>query len=297
MNSNNLDIYENTRYSNNRNKKQILILDVDDSITGHTHLGSGTEFSVDLFEPLIIDKHSEVYLDNFITYNSNLTNQSDNSAFVLKINEFNMNSNVASSNNNNTIFNSLVIPNEHNNPSNNQSTIIHKSKKFNYICDINPSKIRRITGKITNLAGGPIFHGASTNAVFTYSLTGIKTMSAVSDTDMFPLLSAEYNLDSDTITQIVVSGTTYNLSTGTSNILAHTQSGASTIHFSSNVDLDISKFHSPTSTNVDITITYRTSNRTSANGVLRIVSASNPSLQLIKSDGRFIAEFSINSRE
>ena len=29
------------------------------------HLGSGGDFNIQLFEPLIIDKHSEIYLDNF----------------------------------------------------------------------------------------------------------------------------------------------------------------------------------------------------------------------------------------
>jgi len=72
--------YNNTGYRNNRNRKKIFILDVDDTDTGDTHLGAGGEFSIDLYEPLIIDKHSEVYLDNFMTYNSNITNSIDNLA-------------------------------------------------------------------------------------------------------------------------------------------------------------------------------------------------------------------------
>ena len=99
------------------------------------------EFNIPLFEPLIIDSLSEVYLDNFISYNSNISNISEDSAFCLKINEFNINSNVASSNNQNTIFNSIVIPNEHNNPSNNQSMVIHKAKKI---------AVRNGVGKVSN---------------------------------------------------------------------------------------------------------------------------------------------------
>ena len=66
--------YDNTGYVNKRNRKQILILDVDDDDDA-LHLSAGNEFSIDLFEPLIIDSLSEVYLDNFIsiiniTYNT-----------------------------------------------------------------------------------------------------------------------------------------------------------------------------------------------------------------------------------
>ena len=58
--------YENSNYVNNRNRKRTLILDVSDS-NADNHLGGGTEFKIDLFEPLVIDKHSEVYLDNFLS--------------------------------------------------------------------------------------------------------------------------------------------------------------------------------------------------------------------------------------
>jgi hypothetical protein len=295
--------FDNTGYVNKRNRKQILILDINDD-GGATHLGAGTEFSVDLFEPLIIDSLSEVYLDNFITYNSNISNRPDNSAFVLKINEFNMNSNVASASGTtrNTVFNSLLIPNEHSSTSNNHSMVIQKAKKFNYVCDINPGKISNITGTITNLAGGPMFHGASTNAVFTYALTGIKTMAGGSE--VFPLLSGNNEHVSDTITRITISGTdavnsgSSGANLPTSNLLANTQSTATTLHFSSPVDLDISEFHNAAAGDIVFTITFGDGNRGGGTtGIITIVPASNPDLQLIKSYGRFIAEFSINSRE
>ena len=294
--------YQNSGYINKRNRKQILILDVSDE-DGGTFLGAGTEFSVDLFEPLIIDSLSEVYLDNFITYNSNISNQPDNSAFALKINEFNMNSNVASasSTNRNAEFNSLLIPNEHSSVSNNQSMVIQKAKKFNYVCDINPGKIGRISGTITNLAGGPMFHGASTNAVFTYALSGIKTMTGGSE--VFPLLSGNNEHVSDTITRITINGTdavnsgSSGANLPTSNILANTQSGSGGLHFSSPIDLDISEFHNAAG-DIVFTITFGDGIRGGGTtGIITIVPGSNPNLQLIKSYGRFIAEFSINSRE
>ena len=59
------DVFQNSVYKNKRNRKRTLIVDVSDS-NADNHLGGGTEFKIDLFEPLVIDKHSEVYLDNFL---------------------------------------------------------------------------------------------------------------------------------------------------------------------------------------------------------------------------------------
>jgi len=302
MNNENFQMYQNTGYTNPRNRKRTLTLDVDDSSTLDTHLGAGSEFKVELFEPLRIDKHSEIYLDNFLTYNSNIANQMNNSAFLLKINEFNMNSNVASSTNGNSIFNSLVIPNEHKSVSGNHNVVVHKGKKFNYICDINPQTISSLSGTITNLAGDPMFHGPSTTAGYTYALTGIASMAAVAGLSepMFPLLAAEHNLQADRITTITIDGDSDSPFTVDGDILAHTQGGADTIHFSSDTDLDVSKFHSAGGTNITFTLNYRddSSDRSGdGGGQLQFVNASNPNLQLIKSSGRFIAEFSIITRE
>ena len=169
------DMYQNSGYINNRNRKRTLILDIDDSAPTANHLGAGGDFNIELFEPLIIDKHSEVYLDNVLTFNSNTATTISQSAFCLKINEFNMNSNVASSSNNNTVFNSLVIPNDHKTVDNNHGAVVHKGKKFNYVCDINPQTIHSLTGKITDLSGSPMFHGSGTTRTFTYTIVGIDT--------------------------------------------------------------------------------------------------------------------------
>ena len=169
----NFDMYQNSGYVNKRNRKRTLILDIDDSAASDTHLGTGDEFNIQLFEPLIIDKHSEIYLDNCLTYNSNTAASISQAAFCLKINEFNMNSNVASSHNNNTVFNSLIIPNDHKTVDNNHGAVIHKGKKFNYVCDINPQKIHSLTGKITDLSGSPMFHSDTTTRNFTYTIVGI----------------------------------------------------------------------------------------------------------------------------
>ena len=40
--------YQNSGYVNNRNRKKTLIIDFND--TDNTHLGSGTEFKIDLMK-------------------------------------------------------------------------------------------------------------------------------------------------------------------------------------------------------------------------------------------------------
>lgn len=279
------DTYMNSGYTNKRNRKRTLILDVSDS-NADNHLGGGTEFKVDLFEPLVIDKHSEVYLDNFLSFNSNIGQTPATSAFLLKINEFNMNSNVASSADNGTIFNSLVIPNEHKSVTNNHSAVIHKGKKFNYVCDINPQKLHSISGKVTDLSGAPIFHGIHTANTYTYALTGIT--------------SGKLNRlieSGETFTNITVNGTAVNAGVNTGGaFLATHLSTATTLHFSTNREIinpgETVKFKKNTG---DIVFTGLTGGDiTIDNGV---GDDDNPNLHLVNEPGRFIAEFSIVSRE
>jgi len=279
------DVFQNSGYTNKRNRKRTLILDVSDSNTDN-HLGGGTEFKIDLFEPLVIDKHSEVYLDNFLSFNSNIGQTPATSAFLLKINEFNMNSNVASSADNGTIFNSLVIPNEHKSVTNNHSAVVHKGKKFNYVCDINPQKIHSISGKVTDLSGAPIFHGIHTANTFTYALTGIT---------------------SGNIDRLILSGETFGGITGdtppaalgaiSGAFLATHLDTATTLHFSTNRAIilnsqeDNNNFRAGTGN-----ITF-TGTGTGANIVIKNGAGDNPNLHLVNEPGRFIAEFSIVSRE
>ena len=275
-------MYQNAQYKHDRNRKKTLILDVDDSAAGDTHLGSGGEFNIKLFEPLIIDKHSEIYLDNFLSFNSNICQTIDTSAFCLKINEFNMKSTAASStNNNHHVHNSLIIPNEHKTVDNNHSVIIHKGKKFNYVCDLNPQTISSISGKITDLAGAPIFHGESIDNVYTYALTGI-TASKLSGG--FPIKAGTPFTITCTKTDLLnVNGSQ------SGKFLATHLSTSTTLHFSTDTllgDLDRTKAG-------DITF-----NITGDNIVLdHTPASSNADLILIQNPARFIAEFSIIARE
>jgi len=272
----NFDMYQNSGYVNKRNRKRTLILDIDDSASSDTHLGAGGEFNIKLFEPLIIDKHSEVYLDNCFTFNSNIGQTPSSSAFALRINEFNMNSNVASSSHNNTMFNSLIIPNDHKTVDNNQGAIVHKGKKFNYVCDINPQTIHSLSGKITDLSGSPMFHGTNGANKFTYALTGITSG----------------HLDKTVSNNGSFTGIT-NVTTSTSGtFLAHHETSATTLHFSTAADIGAID-----DATTDITFTGLSGGDPVMSGTLELTNSvgENPNLTLIQNPARFLAEFSIIS--
>lgn len=148
--------YQNSGYQFERRNMKSLIVDVIDK-QDKFPLTNVSEFSVNLFEPLIVDKLSDVYLDNFTTYNSLLCDKNERSMFSLRINEFNVNSNVASSDDGQNIFNHILIPNENDDVDNLHSVVIHKGKKMNYVCQINPGKLTNITGKISSLDGTSMF--------------------------------------------------------------------------------------------------------------------------------------------
>ena len=155
-----LSLYQNSNYNFERRERKTLIID---SVHNNLTSGSGI-FTTQLTEPLIIDKLSDVYLESFTTNNCTANTSPENMCFLLDINELNINSNSAfnaSKNSsgilNNTSgtysFNRIVIPNE---TTTGTGTSIHKSKKLNYICSINPNRISSINGKVTNLDNEPI---------------------------------------------------------------------------------------------------------------------------------------------
>ena len=154
-----LALYQNPSYQFERREKKTLILDVSSPGGGG---GTLNNFNVKLLEPLRIDRLSDVYLDSFITFNASPNNVIQNIGFTLKINEFNINSNVASNQDkttggyDSTKFNSIFIANSHDAGS---DTVSHKSKKFNYVASINPCTISSLSGEI--LDAGTIGVGAS----------------------------------------------------------------------------------------------------------------------------------------
>jgi hypothetical protein len=145
-----LSLYQNTNYTFERKERKTLIIDVDDATESGTPCATPSNFSVTLHEPLIIDKLSDIYLDNFTTFNANKADSSAETAFILEIQEFNIKTN----SNNSNMFNKIFIPNEiHKDKTNVDSGISHKAKKLNYICSINPTKLNNINGIITGADG------------------------------------------------------------------------------------------------------------------------------------------------
>lgn len=156
-----LSLYQNSNYNFERRERKTLIVDSVNNILSNA---SG-RFTTQLTEPLIVDKLSDVYLESFTTNQCIDNNLPQNMCFLLDIEEFNINSNSAFNASKNISgvllstdgtysFNRIVIPNE---SASSAGTNIHKSKKLNYICSINPTRISSINGKVTNLDNGPIF--------------------------------------------------------------------------------------------------------------------------------------------
>ena len=149
-----MSFYQNPGYQLERRNKKTFILRVDSDDT--------INFNKPLQEPLIIDRLSDIYLESFLTFHDRIdgdggkinftTSDINKSAFVLKINEFNNQGNSSEGN----TFNKIVIP--HVIPTVDDGSVvvyrkIHKSRKLNYICSMNPTTLSRLSGTITGLDG------------------------------------------------------------------------------------------------------------------------------------------------
>jgi hypothetical protein len=157
------DTYMNSGYNFDRIKKKTML------VRWEPKAKNETKINLDLVEPFRLDVHSDIYLDNFTTYvQTPPAPSSSSSAFVLRINEFNIQSNVAGNasgatlpDNRGHMFNNIVIPAD----SFTGGVTSHKSKKMNYICSINPTTITKITGTVTDLDGSSMFQNASDSFV------------------------------------------------------------------------------------------------------------------------------------
>ena len=147
-------MYQNTGASHfERSERKAFTIDVTGS------LNEKTTFSVNLHEPLKIDKLSDIYLEAFTTYDADQNNSAATMAFLLKIDQFNIQSNAAkSSGDASGIFNSLIIPN---NATATSQVFVHKAKKLNFICPTNPTTISTISGTITNANNAKAFNSSS----------------------------------------------------------------------------------------------------------------------------------------
>ena len=193
-----LALYQNPSYQFERREKKTLILDV--SSPGGA-AGMLTNFNVKLLEPLRIDRLSDVYLDSFITFKAQSNAAIQRIGFTLKINEFNINSNVASNQDksggyDSTKFNSIFIANNDNTEVESEDTFLrpgsgkffsHKAKKFNYIAYVNACTLSTLSGEL--LDAGTIVNGGS--PVYESPL-GLNVNSDGSAIDVAPRFMAEF---------------------------------------------------------------------------------------------------------
>lgn len=176
--NNNFNFYENTKYNYNRIKRQTLVLDIDKDFSSPS---GNNDFSLLLDEPLIIDAKSEIYLDSFTTYSCNLNTTGDgfDICFAVGINEFNIktiggSTETAGTNNNppypanKNLRNKIIIPNEQDGSTAAGTMKLHKGKKLNYVCQIDPCKLRKISGSITNLNGTTAFANNTSRALIEF---------------------------------------------------------------------------------------------------------------------------------
>ena len=161
--------------------------------------------------------------------------------------------------------------------------MIHKAKKFNYVCDINPTKISSISGQITDLKGDPVFHGktATTLKKYTYALVGIDSWDTlVSPTKQRALIKNE-----------LVTSITPGIKDPVMNvrILSNTLVDTSIIYFTSTTEI------TDQWDNISISFIVPKNDSTYPYS-FTLTYAANPGMILLKGNGRFISEFSIVSR-
>ena len=143
-------LYQNPSDNFERVNKQTFAIDVT--------INTGTDFSVTLHEPLKIDKLSDIYLESLLTFKAEQRNKADKPnymGFILSINELPIQNNSSNAN----MFNKVFISNM-DTGTGTGGVSIHKSRKFNFICSVNPMTLSNISGSITNIASTP----ASTSA-------------------------------------------------------------------------------------------------------------------------------------
>jgi len=154
-------MYQHTGYGRERQEMMSLVIDSDNQgHVGVAALAAGTTtFSIDLSEPLVIDKLSNVYLDNITTYGLALKDSAtaSNMCILLKIDQFNINTKGTGrtsgtpSATTNHLNDRIVIPNSSIDIA---KVYTHKGNKFNYVAQINPQKITKISGSITGVGEG-----------------------------------------------------------------------------------------------------------------------------------------------
>lgn len=318
------NIFMNTRYKNEFNSTKTLIVDVkgptsDENNVYNVNLTKDGKFSVKLPQTLNIDKTSEVFLNSFVTFNADVVDSSEKSSFLLNIDQFNINTVGASDENKSTdssnlnniendkFLNKIVIPNENRNVQNYLTTISHKSKKLNYVCDINPSRINVISGSITNMQGKPIFASNDSENSLVYTLLNITTSNSPewskmksTGTAIEPKPSNEkFFINSGTEIKVYCTGTSIDSTPNEEDLILHG-------HVISNVNKDSSVIYLSSSPLPDSLGDKLYSKGTDVNFVIKLIGIKYPghsstfddlihtkNITILESECRFIAEFNI----
>jgi hypothetical protein len=105
---------------------------------------------------LKIDRIYDVYIESITTYNILPNNLKNQMAFILEVNDWNIDNNTNMTN----MSRSILIPNEATSTSTTQT---HKAKKLNYLTHLTPDTVRDISGRISFLNGETIFNNPSNN--------------------------------------------------------------------------------------------------------------------------------------
>jgi hypothetical protein len=138
-------LYQHTGYGQERQEMKSLTID----IVTTTATTTGHNFTIDLDEPIIIDKLSNVYLDSIMIFKGVVSTAI--SYIIVDIEQFQINSTFGCTTSTHTLNanNKIIIPNDITDAA--KATVL-KGKKFNYVAQINPTKLTRISGKITGVA-------------------------------------------------------------------------------------------------------------------------------------------------
>jgi len=140
------DTYMNSGYMSDRDEKQLINIKLDNSVTSKIY---------NLVEPITIDKLSDIYLDSFIS--NNITqSDADHNIIILGIKEFN----IKSVSNDAKYNNKIIIPNTNGAAASVNNTVAHRATKFNFVANINPTKLRSLEISLTDDASTPAAWGS-----------------------------------------------------------------------------------------------------------------------------------------
>ena len=129
-------------------------------------------FVFNLVEPIIIDKMSDIFLDNFTIYNCNASmsasSKGESYGIVLNFDDINQNN----FSNNTTIHDGeLIVLDSNASGSSSGDFIVSKNKKFNYMGVMQPGKYKTINGTLKNIENVGLVRQENTkNLVFSIEL-------------------------------------------------------------------------------------------------------------------------------